>query len=139
MKAVLDTTVLISGYITPRGIPGEILRRWRAEAFTLVVSVQLLFELQRVLERPKFRRYLDPEALPIDELRTLAELVTPIDVTAVRDDPSDDIVVGTAVAAHADVIVSGDDHLLGLNIYRGIKILTPRRFIDVLDMSTRMM
>ncbi len=135
MKAVLDTNVLISAYLSSRGAPAEMLRRWRSGEFTLVLSALIILEFERVLRRPKFRAYLDPGALPLDELRAQAEIVLPVDVMAVLDDPSDDVIVGTALAGGADVIISGDDHLLRLDIYRGIKILTPRQFRDVLEMA----
>ncbi len=137
MKAVLDTNVLISAYLSSRGAPAEILRRWRSGEFTLVLSALIFIEFERVLRRPTFRAYLDPGALPLDELRTQAEIVFPVEVMTVLDDPSDDAIVGTALAGGADVIVSGDDRLLRLDIYRGIKILTPRQFLDVLDMAPR--
>ena len=138
MKAVLDTNVLISAYLSGRGAPAEILRRWRNGEFTLVLSALILLEFERVLRRPKFRTYLDPDTLPLDELRIQAEMVVPLDVVAVLDNPTDDVFVGTALAGGADVIVSGDQHLLRLNMYCGIKVVTSGQFLDVLDMRPRM-
>jgi len=40
-------------------------------------------------------------------------------------DPDDDIVLATAVAGHAEAIVSGDAHLLEVGEFRGIPIITP--------------
>jgi len=52
--------------------------------------------------------------------------VTPgVAARAVPDDADDDHVVAAAVAAGADVIVSGDQHLLGVGLYQGIQILRP--------------
>jgi putative PIN family toxin of toxin-antitoxin system len=131
--AVLDTNVLVSGYITKTGTPGKILARWREGAFDLAVSPQLLAEFGRVLARPKFHRYLAGESPPTDELWSLALVVEPEPVSAVIVDPTDDLILGTALAAAAEVVVSGDDHLLSLGTYRGVRIITPRRFLVVLE------
>lgn len=51
----------------------------------------------------------------------------------VPDDPEDDVVVATAVAARADYLVTGDRrHLLPLGSYQGIRVVTPRQFLDLL-------
>jgi len=60
-------------------------------------------------------------------------MVVPLEVVAVFDDPTDDVFVGTALAGGANVIVSGDQHLPRLNVYRGINVVNPRQFLDVLD------
>ena len=48
-------------------------------------------------------------------------------------DPDDDMVLATAIAAQADVLISGDDDLLCLKSHQGIRILSPRRFLELLD------
>jgi predicted nucleic acid-binding protein len=59
-------------------------------------------------------------------------------VRAVPDDPKDDMVVATAVAARADYLVTGDRrHLLSLREYEGIRIVTPRQFLDVIGRHGR--
>ena len=64
----------------------------------------------------------------------MAELVTDLPtLRAVPDDPKDDMVVATAVAAKADYLVTGDRrHLLPIGSYEGIQIVTPRQFLDLL-------
>jgi putative PIN family toxin of toxin-antitoxin system len=58
VRAVFDPDVLVSAAISPEGPPRELLHRWASGAFEPVVSAEILFELQEVLARPKFRRYL---------------------------------------------------------------------------------
>lgn len=49
------------------------------------------------------------------------------------DDPKDDVIVATAVAAGAGFLVTGDrKHLLSLGSYRDIRILWPRGFLELL-------
>jgi predicted nucleic acid-binding protein len=50
----------------------------------------------------------------------------------VADDEEDDLVLGTAVAANADVLVTGDPGLLRIGEYRGVRIVTAREFLDIL-------
>ncbi|MDQ4002150.1 MAG: PIN domain-containing protein [Actinomycetota bacterium] len=56
VRAVFDPNVLVSAAISPEGPPRELLHRWASGAFELVVSAEILFELQEVLTRPKFGR-----------------------------------------------------------------------------------
>ena len=59
----------------------------------------------------------------------MAELVTPeMDLEAVEDDPDDDKILECAVAGNADYIVSGDSHLLDIEEYRGVEIVSPDEF-----------
>ena len=55
-RAVLDTNILVSALISPRGTPANIVQAWRAEQFDLVTSLPILEELQEALSRPKIRR-----------------------------------------------------------------------------------
>ena len=60
-------------------------------------------------------------------------------VRAVPDDPKDDPIIATAVAAKADYLVTGDRaHLLPIGQYEGIRIVSPREFFDILPRILRM-
>lgn len=67
MRAVFDPNVLVSAAISESGAQRELMNRWEAGEFELVVSAEILFELQEVLARPKFRRYLS-EATAINHV-----------------------------------------------------------------------
>src|SRR5436305_4988742 len=62
-RAVLDPGVIVSALITPSGVPAKLLLAARTGSFDLVVSPKLLGELESVLRREKFRRYLDVDAI----------------------------------------------------------------------------
>jgi predicted nucleic acid-binding protein len=67
----------------------------------------------------------------MDLVRQTFVLVSPVEsVSVVRDDPDDDVVLETAIAADADVVVSGDTHLLALGDFRGIRVLSPADVIE---------
>ena len=130
-RAVLDTNVLVSALISPGGSSAGLLLELRSGAFELVVSPTLLGELAEVLRRPKFRRYVTEaeadayidlilrEAIVVDDPRPSA--------TPISADPDDEYLVDLGRAAAADVLVSGDAHLLDL---RGIvPVMAPAEFL----------
>ena len=139
MRAVLDANVVISGLIRPEGPPGRLLvRLLRDNAFELVASPATLDELRRSLRYPKVRKYLRlPEKeldLWVDALGTVAVVVEgKVSRRVVTADPADDIYIAAAADGLADYIVSGDHHLLGLVEHEGIRIVTPRTFLGLLE------
>jgi putative PIN family toxin of toxin-antitoxin system len=143
-RAVLDSSVLISAFLTEGGTAYQVLRAARGGAFVLCLSREILAETRSSLrEKVKtIRRYYAYSDERIEEhiadLAALAELTRKLPVIqAVPLDPEDDVIVATAVAAKADYLVSGDRHLLTLGAYQGIQILTPRAFLDLLEGAPR--
>lgn len=116
-RAVLDPGVLVSALITPTDRPAKLLLSARAGGFDLVVSPLLLDELESVLQRKQFRRYVDlgGVAAYLDLLRRDAQLAAdpgsppPIHCT----DPDDDYLIALAHSQSA-ALVSGDSDLLEL-------------------------
>ncbi len=103
MRVVLDTNVVVSGLIW-RNTPRQILDAARERRITLYTSSVLLAELAEVLDR--------------------AHLAAEIAPTVIAD-PDDDAVLACALAAQADLVVSGDRHLLNLKHYQRIPIVAP--------------
>ena len=136
-RAVLDTNVLVSGLLGPKGPPRQILDAWLKGRYKLVLSLYLVDELAHVLSYPRIveRVRLTPEELEavLAALLSQAEL-TPgkLQLPGVTRDPKDDPVVACAVEGQADYIVSGDQDLLALGEYEGIQVITPRRFVETL-------
>ena len=133
MHAVLDVNILISASLSRRGTPAQLLRRWLAGDFELVVSEQLLAELERALAYPKLRARISAEesAGLIDNLRQSAICKPDPPHTARRSaDPDDDYLLALAETARA-VLVSGDAHLLALA--GELPIYTAATFLDMLD------
>lgn len=134
MRIVIDTNVLVSGIVFT-GAPAQLLDWARADRFELCTSSILLDELQEVLGRPKFAQRLRQADLTaegiIDSLRRMATLVLPAEVPrVVPADPDDDQVLAAAATAQADLIVSGDHHLLNLGSYQGIAIVPARQALE---------
>lgn len=136
-RVVLDPNVLISGLIAPGGTTARILVALREGAFELIASPTLIDEVDTVLKRDKFRRYVSASeaATFIASIRgscTLMDDPPPSD-RALSEDPRDEYLIALARAARADAIVSGDPHLIRL---RGrIPVQTPREFVDSLSLD----
>jgi hypothetical protein len=140
MIVVLDTNVVVSALLSAEGAPAEIMRRWEAGAFDVAISPALLSELERALKYEHVRKYFQepPEKIDslLDRFRTVGILVEPeFRLDVVEEDPDDDRVIECAVAAGASYIISGDKHLLDLEEYAGIVILTPVGFLALLELS----
>ncbi len=132
MRAVLDPNVLIAALLSPRGAPAQIVSRWLAGEFELVVSESVFTELERALAYPKVRNRIgvaDATAF-IDLLRDAAILSPePSEVPRRSADPGDDYLLSLAEQERA-VLVSGDQHLLALK--KELPVRTPREFCEEL-------
>jgi putative PIN family toxin of toxin-antitoxin system len=142
MKAVLDVGQYVSATLQSRGHPAQILAAWRANAFELVISDAILDDLRRVLFYPHIRkrhRLSDEQiALFIDSI-ALAATRTPgwLSVHAVKADPADDKILACAQEGEVDFVVASDEHLTKLGSHAGIPIVTPRRFLELLQEQRR--
>ena len=137
IRAVLDCNVVVSAILSPKGIPAKILTALEAEQFQLLLSEPILEEIGRVLHYGKIakRHRLSEEKLLtfLEDLAHLAILTLgKLKLVVIKDDPQDDRYLECAIEGDAEYVVSGDQHLLNLKEYKGIQILTPRAFLEVL-------
>jgi putative PIN family toxin of toxin-antitoxin system len=128
VRIVLDTNVALSALLWG-GPPRRVLEAARAQpGVQLYTSPALLEELADVLTRPSPTKRLaligKTARDVLADYAAAMEVVTPEAVPRVVRDPDDDQVIAAAVAAQADVIVSGDADLLDLREYQGIAIVT---------------
>ena len=127
MKAVLDTNVLLSALTKREGLVSERVHVWMSR-HTLVASPPLLAEVENKLVE-KFGFPIERSRYARSLLEQHFTMVTPVKLDrAVCRDPDDDMVLGTAWAAEADCIVTGDQDLLVLEQFQGIRILSPKTF-----------
>ena len=133
MRLVVDTGVLVSALIRRQGTTEEVLRALRDGRFIIIYSTPILVEIIDVLGRAAFRTKYHIESEDITALvnlvRLRGELVVPkVQVTKCRD-PKDNKFLEAALAAQADVLVSGDEDLLVLTSFKDIPILRPAEFL----------
>jgi uncharacterized protein len=137
-RVVLDTNVLISAFLSPLGKPFACLS-WVLDNATLIVSRELLEELESRLARPKFAKYLDESKrrAAVADLALNAVQVELFGTVKVCRDPDDDKLLEIAVVGRADCLVTGDQDLLVLKAFQDIPILTPAGFLDLLAQQAR--
>ena len=137
MRVVLDTNVLVSAFISERGIPAEILDVViTLQETKLVLSEEILREFSEVMNREEVKSrfaYSEEQIFAFEEaIRSVAEIVKIESmVKFVEDDPADDIVVNTALDGNADYIISGDAHLLKLRKFGKVQVVSPRGFLRI--------
>ncbi len=132
MRVVLDTNVLLSALITPAGPADQVYRAWRGGVFDLASSEEQLVELRRVSRRPELRALLRPAEAGrlINLVRHLAVIVDPVPKVVLSADPLDDFLLGTALGAGAQYLVSGDKGgLLALRRIGTTRIVSVRQFL----------
>jgi uncharacterized protein len=133
LRAVLDPNVIISAALTPTGSPARVLTAWLNGRFELVISPDLLGELDRALAYPKLRK-----RIPEENARALVQLIErgsvvrcdPDDPPAISRDRGDDYLIALAKANEA-VLVSGDADLLDLA--PNLPVFSAAAFLDWLN------
>lgn len=130
MRVVLDTNVIIAAFAA-RGLCAEVFEICLSD-HTVILSEHIISETYEKLIK-KIRLPENTAQSIIDYMRDTAEIVTPtvVEESVCRD--KDDVkIIGTALKGKAKFIITGDDDLLVLKSYKGIRIVTPREFWSVL-------
>lgn len=128
LKVVLDTNVFISAIIKG-GNPAKILKAWKSGKFKFFISQEILREILGTMKK-----------LGLDEKKIIAwknlllkssiKIIPSKKLNIIVADPDDNMFLECAIEGECNYIVSGDKHLLDLEEYKGIKILTPKGFLD---------
>ena len=126
MRVVADTNTIVSALLW-KGPPRVLLDAAREGRTSLYTSASLLEELAQVLLRPKFAKRIAASRMSAEWLvrryARLTQRIVPAEIgPTVAGDPDDDAVLACALAAQADLIVSGDKRVRNLKTYHGIRI-----------------
>ncbi len=132
IKVVFDTNIWISILLQ------NILHKEYAQTkqdITVYASNDILLEISKVLQYPKIAKILEKNSIHqknvLRAITSECQIVEPKEqLHIIMEDESDNKILECAQAAGADIIVSGDKHLLNLGKYKNIKILTARAFFD---------
>lgn len=128
-RIVLDTNVIISALLFG-GNPRRVLLKVISGEVRLGMSPDLMAELQGVLSRRKFNLSEEFVHAALNEINSLCDMVLPRrKINLIEEDPDDNKVLECALEYKAEVIVSGDGHILGLVSFRNIPILTPTQYL----------
>ncbi len=142
MRVVLDTSVIVSGLISPHGAPAQIIARWLDDDFTLLYTPAMLAELEDVLNCAWLHERLVhvPNRIPdfLLAVRVLGELVKGyVNVAGQARDPFDEMFLACAALGQADYVVSVDKDLLALRRYGETEIVTPAEFLTAWEVGGR--
>lgn len=130
VRAVYDTNVLVSAFIG-KGAPYDALEAVYEGKVRLILSHEILLELEDVLSRPKFRYDINHVNKIVAIIFQASKIVEPkIKTDIVKTDPSDNKIIEAAIAGKAKYIVTGDiHHLLPVKKIGEIKIVTVKDFL----------
>jgi putative PIN family toxin of toxin-antitoxin system len=135
LRIVLDTNVIVSGLLSRRGPPAEIVEMVAGGALVVCFNDRILAEYQDVLARPQFR--FDPAEVA----RLLAQVEGDGEEAVARSaserlpDPADEPFLEVAVAAGAEFLVTGNLRHFPARLRHGIAVVSPRAFLDALRRS----
>jgi putative PIN family toxin of toxin-antitoxin system len=131
-RVVFDTSTLVGAVIRPESIPWQALRR-AFRSSEVCASAETLAEMEEVLERSKFDRYLDrpTRRAAAEQIRRDCRMfvMDRVDAAPPCRDPRDNKFLALALVADAGAIISSDEDLLTLHPWRGIRVLTPTQFL----------
>jgi putative PIN family toxin of toxin-antitoxin system len=139
MRVTFDTNVLVSAFIARHGHSANLLQiALTIEQVELVLSKQILDEFEDVLTRSDVRSRFEYTVHDIKRIVSALKKSSNIvraksTFRVVKEDPTDDVILNTAYDGKACYIVTGDNHLLKLCNFRGIKIVNPKKMIDVIS------
>lgn len=136
VRVVLDINILASASLNPSNIPSMALHASLRSGNTLFASKAMISRLEEILLlTPYFAKRMSPEVADrfVTKIRTCSVDMNPdLTVSEIAPDEEDDRVLGTAVAARADFLVTGDKGLLAIGEHLSVSIVTAREFLAVM-------
>lgn len=135
MRVVLDTNILVSALISASGKPAAIYNAWESGQLTLLCCEEQIDELRSTLHKPRVAELIRPHKAGrlVNQIRRLAEDVSPLPKVKRSPDPNDDFVLALAEAGQADYLVTGDKSgLLALRRHKATHIVTAGVFCSAL-------
>lgn len=138
IKVVLDTNLFVSAILTSTGNPAKIFNLVKEGKIILISSFSILEEINKVLLYPHIKKLHGFSQKEVEkQVKKLARIATftagNLKIEVIKDDPTDDKYLECALEGGADFIISGDRHLKDLKIFKGVRIISPAEFIELLD------
>ncbi|HLC19766.1 MAG TPA: putative toxin-antitoxin system toxin component, PIN family [Candidatus Nanoarchaeia archaeon] len=136
MKITVDTNVLISATFWT-GASDKIISKVEAKLIQLVLSKEIIKEYAGVLDYEEIKTKIRNKNLvmkhTVSKIISLSTIIEPTEkFFAVKDDPDNNKILECAVAGRVDFIVSNDKHLLKLQKFENISIVSPDDFVKKL-------
>jgi putative PIN family toxin of toxin-antitoxin system len=136
VRVTLDTNVLLSGLLSPGGVPARLVEAWLDHRFVLISHAIQLDELREVTRRDRIRARLKPAEAGrlINQIKALADTVDRLPPVERSRDPRDDFLLALSEVSKADLIVTDDkDDLLALGRHGATTIVTAAKLAELLS------
>lgn len=138
LKVVLDTNILVSSRINKKGASWKIFDQARANKIKILTSNFQLSEFGRVLSYPRIKKKYRLRQRDIKRtvllLKRVTSVLNPQEIPdIIKTDPDDNHILAIAKEGKADIIISGDHHLLDLEKYKKIPIMTAKKYSQKVD------
>ena len=130
MNIVLDTNVIVAGFLSPFGPCGQIIRMVSSGEITLSFDARILAEYEEVLDRPKFKFEKDKVAAFLDHIEHRGYVVASSPLSRSLPDIDDEPLLEVAIAAQAICIVTGNQIHFPSELRQGVKIFSPPDFLS---------
>ncbi|HYA88955.1 MAG TPA: putative toxin-antitoxin system toxin component, PIN family [Nitrospirota bacterium] len=137
MNIVLDTNVLVTGLLTPSGVCGEIVRMVSSGELVLCLDARILAEYNEVLQRPKFKFDEDKVAALLDYIEYHGRTIASNPLVQSLPDIDDDPFLEVALAGRVTCLITGNKLHFPLKLRKGVKVLSPREFLDFYKRENR--
>lgn len=136
IRAIVDTNVVLSGFISHRGPPSKIIDAWIQNDFMPIVSPALIKEYNAVLQYDRIQKYLGNKfqtaQKTLKAMLSKAEKTFSKEVIHLFKDTHDDMLIEAAISGEANFIVSGDREVLEVQKYKTIEIISADSFFKLL-------
>jgi len=133
-EVVLDTNIIVSTALNSEGVPAKIFVMLLEGEIKNYTSDEIISEIVGTFNKEKITKMLksDYRQFIIHNFEESSEKIYPdLKLNVIQEDPDDNKFLECAVSANAKYIISGDRHLLNLKEFHGIRILSPKEFVDL--------
>ncbi|GHU75151.1 hypothetical protein FACS189461_0860 [Spirochaetia bacterium] len=133
MKVVIDINIFVSSFFW-KGNPRKVVNRSRDGLDELYITQEILEQISKVINRPKFNANKDGVMFFIKSIEEIAKfiLVTEKIQNGSRD-VDDNVILECGITGNVDYIITGDDDLLVLKEFNGIKIVAPKEYLEIIE------
>lgn len=133
MRIVLDTNVIVSAFLKPRSKPARILRLVLQGELKIVINEAILAEYLEVLVRPKFALNRERVKKIVQFIRSRGIYSPALARRLNLPDPNDEPFLEAALAAGADMLVTGNSRHFPKEACTGLKVVSPGELLQLLS------
>jgi putative PIN family toxin of toxin-antitoxin system len=137
MKVVIDINIFVSSFLW-EGNPKKVVDRAIEGIDELYITKEILEQISDVMNRPKFNTSKENIAYYIKSIEETAnEIIIHQKIQDGSRDVDDNIILECGIAGNVDYIITGDEDLLVLKEFNGIKIVTPKEYLEITESGLR--